>query len=103
MSVPGGGKEVADAVAKMALSAVNISLLPLPLSTAKTIITHVCHSTWNNMLGDALRTTSMSQYRTDSSPQPWVRQHSHVLDVTIARLRLGSMKKVEKIMKNTIL
>ncbi|MPC56948.1 hypothetical protein E2C01_050916 [Portunus trituberculatus] len=83
------GNEVADAVAKMALFAVNILPLPLPLSTAKRLITGVCHSTWNSTLEDALCTTSMGQYRTDSFPQPWIRQHSQVLDVAITSLRLG--------------
>ncbi|MPC79152.1 hypothetical protein E2C01_073666 [Portunus trituberculatus] len=55
------GNEVADTSAKMALSSVNISPLPLQVFTVKRLITHVCHSTWNNTLGDALRTTSMSQ------------------------------------------
>ena len=31
----------------------------------------------------------MGQYRPDSSPQPWVRQTSRVLDVALTRLRIG--------------
>ncbi|KAG0727408.1 Craniofacial development protein 2 [Chionoecetes opilio] len=56
------------------------------LSTATRLISR---STWNNTLGDALRITSMGQYRSDSSPQPWIRKKSHVLDVTLTHLRLG--------------
>ncbi|KAG0716922.1 RNA 3'-terminal phosphate cyclase [Chionoecetes opilio] len=52
-------------------------------------ISRVCRSTRNNTLGDALRITSMGQYRSDTSPQPWIRKKSRVLDVTLTRLRLG--------------
>ncbi|KAG0717047.1 hypothetical protein GWK47_055230 [Chionoecetes opilio] len=73
----------------MALSEVNITPLPLPLSTAKRLISNVCRSAWDRSLGDALRATSMGQYRTDSSPHPWIRQTSRVLDVALTRLRIG--------------
>lgn len=83
------GNEVADTAARMALTAVNTTPFPLPLSTATSLISRVCHSAWNNSLGNALRNTSMGHYRNDSSPQPWIRQKSRVLDVTLTRLRLG--------------
>ncbi|KAG0727086.1 UPF0587 protein C1orf123 [Chionoecetes opilio] len=83
------GNEVADSAARMALTDVNTTPFPLPLSTATLLISRFCRSTWNNTLGDALRITSMGQYRSDSSPQPWIRKKSRVLDVTLARLRLG--------------
>ncbi|KAG0697406.1 Histone deacetylase 11 [Chionoecetes opilio] len=83
------GNEVADSATRMALTEVNTTPFPLPLSTATRLISRVCRSTWNNMLGDALRITSMGQYRSDSSPQPWIRKKSRVLDVTLTRLRLG--------------
>ncbi|KAG0711321.1 hypothetical protein GWK47_020806 [Chionoecetes opilio] len=73
----------------MALSQVNITPKPLPLSTAKRLISKKCRSAWDRSLGDALRATSMGQYRTDSSPHPWIRQTSRVLDVALARLRIG--------------
>ncbi|KAG0721067.1 DNA repair protein RAD51 3 [Chionoecetes opilio] len=82
------GNEVADSAARMALTDVNTTPFPLPLSAAKRLISRVCRSTWNNTLGDALRITSMGQYRSDSSPQPWIRKKSRVLDVTLTRLRL---------------
>ncbi|KAG0711623.1 Cytochrome b-c1 complex subunit Rieske, mitochondrial [Chionoecetes opilio] len=65
-----GGNEVADSAARMALTDVNTTPFPLPLSVAKRLISRVCRSTWNNTLGDTLRITSMGQYRNDSSPQP---------------------------------
>ena len=68
------GNEIADAAAKMALTEVNITPLPLPLSTAKGFISQTCYSTWDNTLNNALRATSMGQYRTSSSPQLWIRQ-----------------------------
>ncbi|KAG0723761.1 Ribonuclease Z, mitochondrial [Chionoecetes opilio] len=83
------GNEVADSAARMALTDVNMTPFPLPLSAAKRLISRVCRSTWNNTLGDALRITSMGQYRSDSSPQPWIRKKSRVLDVTLTRLHLG--------------
>ncbi|KAG0720858.1 hypothetical protein GWK47_047601 [Chionoecetes opilio] len=83
------GNEVADAAAKMALSEVSITPLPLPLSTAKRLISKKCRSAWDRSLGDALRATSMGQYRTDSSLHPWIRQTSRVLDVALTRLRIG--------------
>ncbi|KAG0712701.1 Lysosomal alpha-mannosidase [Chionoecetes opilio] len=83
------GNEVADSAARMVLTDVNTTPFPLPLSAAKCLISRVCRSTWNNMLGDTLRITSMGQYRSDSSPQPWIRKKSRVLDVTLTRLRLG--------------
>ncbi|KAG0726206.1 Low molecular weight phosphotyrosine protein phosphatase [Chionoecetes opilio] len=76
------GNEVADSAARMALTDVNTTPFPLPLSAAKRLISRVCRSTWNNTLGDALCITSMGQYRSDSSPQPWIRKKSRVLDVT---------------------
>ncbi|KAG0713272.1 hypothetical protein GWK47_016559 [Chionoecetes opilio] len=83
------GNEVADSAARLALTDVNTTPLPLPLSAAKRLISRVCRSAWNNTLGDALRITSMGHYRSDSSPQPWIRKKSRVLDVALTRLRLG--------------
>ncbi|XP_045136349.1 uncharacterized protein LOC123519276 [Portunus trituberculatus] len=83
------GNEVADAAAKMGLSEVNITPLPLPLATAKRIISRKCHFTWDTSLNTALLTTSLGQYRCNSSPQPWMRQQSRALDVALTRLRLG--------------
>lgn len=78
-----------DAAAKMTLSQDSITPLPLPLSTAKRLISRICRSSWNNTLSNTLLNTNMSHYRTDSLPQPWVRQQSRVLDVALTRLRLG--------------
>ncbi|XP_050686437.1 ATP-dependent DNA helicase DDX11-like isoform X2 [Eriocheir sinensis] len=75
--------------AKMALAEVNTTPLPLPLSTAKSLISRTCHASWDDTLADTLRTTSMGQYRTNSSQQLWVRKMSRVLDVALTRLRLG--------------
>ena len=86
------GNEVVDAAAKMALSDVNTTTFPLPLSTAKRLVSRICRSTSDASLTDALRITSMGQYRSDSSPQPWVRKQSRVLDVALTRLRLGHTK-----------
>ncbi|XP_050706209.1 uncharacterized protein LOC126991498 [Eriocheir sinensis] len=83
------GNSIADAAAKMALAEVNITPLPLPLSTAKCLIFRTCRASWDDTLANTLRTTSMGQYRTNSSPQPWVRKKSRVLDVALTRLRLG--------------
>lgn len=83
------GNEVVDAAAKMALSEVNITPLPLSLSTATHLITHKCYSTWDGSLADALRTTTMGKYCHNSSPQPWMRKKSRVLDVALTHLRLG--------------
>ncbi|KAG0710066.1 putative ATP-dependent RNA helicase DDX46 [Chionoecetes opilio] len=74
------GNEVADSAARMALTDVNTLPFPLPLSAAKRLISRVCRSTWNNTIGDALRITSMGQYRSDSSPQPWIRKKFRILD-----------------------
>ena len=81
------GNEVVDAAAKMADH--NITPLTLPLSTSKRLIAHTCQSIWNESLTPVLQTTSMGQYRSDSSPQPWVRKTSHKLNVALTRLRLG--------------
>ncbi|XP_050714195.1 uncharacterized protein LOC126997240 [Eriocheir sinensis] len=83
------GNNIADAAAKMALADVNITPLPLPLSTAKRLISRTCRASWDDTLANTLRITSMGQYRTNSSPQPWVRKTSRVLDVALTRLRLG--------------
>ncbi|XP_050706619.1 uncharacterized protein LOC126991996 [Eriocheir sinensis] len=80
------GNTIADAAVKMALAEVNITPLPLPLSTAKCLISR---TSWDDTLANTLRTTTMGQYRTNSSPQPWVRKKSRVLDVALTRLRLG--------------
>ena len=73
----------------MALTEVNITPHTLPLSTSKRLITQTCRSKWDDSLPPALRLTSMGQYRSDSSPQPWVRMTSRALDVALTRLRLG--------------
>ncbi|XP_045136139.1 uncharacterized protein LOC123519049 [Portunus trituberculatus] len=83
------GNEVADTTAKMALSEVNITHFPLPLSTAKHLISRVCHSTSDSTLATGLCVTSLGQYRHNSSLHPWVRQQSRALDVVLTRLRLG--------------
>lgn len=83
------GNEIADSAAKMALTEVNITPLPLPYSTAKRLISRTCHTAWDTTLRDTLRLTTMGHYRSDSSPQPWIRQTSRVLDVALTRLRLG--------------
>ncbi|KAG0719345.1 E3 ubiquitin-protein ligase Siah1 [Chionoecetes opilio] len=54
------GNEVADSAARMALTEVNTTPFPLPLSTATRLIS-----------------------------RPWIRKKSRVLDVTLTRLRLG--------------
>ena len=73
----------------MALTEENITPFTLPLSTSKRLIAQTCRTLWDESLAPALRTTSMGQYRSDSSPQPWVRRTSRKLDVALTRLRLG--------------
>ncbi|XP_050730708.1 uncharacterized protein LOC127005662 [Eriocheir sinensis] len=73
----------------MALTEVNITPLPLPLSTATRLISCTCRSFWDDTLVNTLRITSMGQYRTNSSPQPWVRKPSRILDMALTCLRLG--------------
>ncbi|XP_050723248.1 uncharacterized protein LOC127001977 isoform X5 [Eriocheir sinensis] len=73
----------------MGLAEVNITPLPLTLPTAKRLISRTCHASWDGTLVNTLRITSMGQYRTNSSPQPWVRKTSRVLDDALTRLRLG--------------
>ncbi|MPC37789.1 hypothetical protein E2C01_031280 [Portunus trituberculatus] len=85
--VASGGKSVR--MVNSPYSEVNITPFPLPLSTAKRLISRVCHSTSDSTLATGLRVTSMGQYRHNSSPQPWVRQQSHALDVALTRLCLG--------------
>ena len=74
----------------MALSEVNITPLPLPLSTTKHLISRVYRSAWDNMLYDALHITSMGQYRRDFSPQLSIRKQFRDLDVDLTRPRLGN-------------
>ncbi|MPD01726.1 hypothetical protein E2C01_097266 [Portunus trituberculatus] len=78
-----------DAAAKMALTHVNITPLPLHPHSAKRLISRLCHSSWDSSLNTALRITSMGLYHSDSSPQLWVRKQSCILDVALTRLRLG--------------
>ncbi|XP_045101462.1 uncharacterized protein LOC123498421 [Portunus trituberculatus] len=59
------------------------------LHSAKRLLSRLCHSSWDSSLNNALRVTSMGLYRSDSSPQPWVRKQSRILDVALTRLRLG--------------
>ncbi|KAG0715254.1 hypothetical protein GWK47_012351 [Chionoecetes opilio] len=70
---------------QIALSYVSITPLPLLLSTAKRLISQVCHSTWDTSLGDALHATTMGYYHSDF-PHPWIRQTSRVLDVALTCL-----------------
>ncbi|KAG0693452.1 hypothetical protein GWK47_027492 [Chionoecetes opilio] len=64
--------------------------LPLPLSTATRLISRVCRFTWDTSLGKALRATTMSHYRSDSSPHPWIRDTFRFLDVSLTRLRAAA-------------
>ncbi|XP_045137166.1 uncharacterized protein LOC123519726 [Portunus trituberculatus] len=48
------GNEVVDAAAKMALTHVNITPLPLQLHSAKRLISRLCHSSWDSSLNNAL-------------------------------------------------
>ena len=58
------GNDVVNAAAKMAVSQDSITPLPLPLSTAKHLISRTCQSTWNNTLSNTLLNTNMGQYHT---------------------------------------
>lgn len=83
------GNDIVDAAAKMALSLPDITELPQPLSIFKRLIKKECRISWNSILRDSLHTTKMSNYRTDSSPHPWVRRQSRVQDVALTRLSIG--------------
>ncbi|MPC81537.1 hypothetical protein E2C01_076159 [Portunus trituberculatus] len=76
----------------MALTDHNITPLTLPLYTSKRLIAHTCQSIWNEFLTPVLQTTSVGQYRSDSSPQPWVRKISCKLDVVLTHLHLGQTR-----------
>lgn len=76
----------------LALTDHNITPLTLPLSTSKRLLAQLCRSLWNESLTPVLRTTTMDLYRSDPTPQPWIRQTSRKLDVghvALTRLRLG--------------
>ena len=67
------------------------------LDSFKRLISTTCHTLWDNSLASDLRITSMSLYRHDSPPQPWMRKTSRVLDVVLTlrpppRLRLGHIR-----------
>ncbi|KAG0729817.1 Decapping and exoribonuclease protein [Chionoecetes opilio] len=49
-------------------------------------LAQVCRFTWDTSLGDALRAPTMGHYRSDSSPHPWKRQTSRILDVALTRI-----------------
>ncbi|XP_045127737.1 uncharacterized protein LOC123514153 [Portunus trituberculatus] len=63
------------------------------LHSAKRLLSRLCHSSWDSSLNNALRVTSMGLYHSDSSPQPWVRKQSRILDVALTRLRLGHIDR----------
>ncbi|KAG0719128.1 hypothetical protein GWK47_051140 [Chionoecetes opilio] len=81
----------------MAVSDVNIIHPPLLLSIVKRLISQVCRFTWDTSLGDALRAPTMGLYRSDSSPHPWKRQTSRILDVALTRIRLGPHKLTQQL------
>ncbi|KAG0727261.1 hypothetical protein GWK47_035022 [Chionoecetes opilio] len=81
----------------MAVSDVNIIHPPLLLSIVKRLISQVCRFTWDTSLGDALRTPTMGHYRSDSSPHPWKRQTSRILDVALTRIRLEPYKLTQQL------
>ncbi|KAG0728474.1 hypothetical protein GWK47_032386 [Chionoecetes opilio] len=53
-------------------------------------ISRVCRFTWDTLLGDALRATTMGHNRSDSSSHPWIRKTSRFLDVSLTRLRAAA-------------
>ncbi|KAG0720740.1 hypothetical protein GWK47_047876 [Chionoecetes opilio] len=81
----------------MAVSDGNIIHTPLLLSIVKRLISQVCRFTWDTSLGDALRAPTMGHYRSDSSPHPWKRQTSRILDVALTRIRLGPHKLTQQL------
>ncbi|KAG0728227.1 hypothetical protein GWK47_032942 [Chionoecetes opilio] len=81
----------------MAVSDVNIIHPRLLLSIIKRLISQVCRFTWDTSLGDALCAPTMGHYRSDSSPHPWKRQTSRILDVALTRIRLGPHKLTQQL------
>ncbi|KAG0717181.1 Cyclic nucleotide-gated cation channel subunit A [Chionoecetes opilio] len=81
----------------MVVSDVNIIHPLLLLSIVKRLISQVCRFTWDTSLGDALRAPTMGHYRSDSSPHPWKRQTSRILDVALTRIRLGPHKLTQQL------
>ncbi|KAG0713027.1 Transposon TX1 uncharacterized protein [Chionoecetes opilio] len=81
----------------MAVSDGNIIHTPLLLSIVKRLISQICRFTWDTSLGDALRAPTMGHNRSDSSPHPWKRQTSRILDVALTRIRLGPHKLTQQL------
>ncbi|KAG0711772.1 hypothetical protein GWK47_019929 [Chionoecetes opilio] len=92
-----GVAAVSARTSQMAVSDGNIIHTPLLLSIVKRLISQVCRFTWDTSLGDALRAPTMGHYRSDSSPHPWKRQTSRILDVALTRIRLGPHKLTQQL------
>ncbi|XP_069156510.1 uncharacterized protein [Procambarus clarkii] len=83
------GNEVADAAAGMAHALHNSTNVPLDLSEILPQLRAACLASWEAMMEPALRSSSLAGLREDSSPRPWTRHHSRLLDTAITRLRIG--------------
>nr|XP_045581996.1 uncharacterized protein LOC123745466 [Procambarus clarkii] len=83
------GNEVADAAAGMAHALHDSTNVPLDLSEILSQLRAACLASWEAMMEPALRSSSLAGLREDSSPRPWTRHHSRLLDTAITRLRIG--------------
>ncbi|XP_069180130.1 uncharacterized protein [Procambarus clarkii] len=83
------GNEVADAAAGMAHALHDSTNVPLDLSEILPQLRAACLTSWEVMMEPALRFSSLAGLREDSSPRPWTRHHSRLLDTAITRLRIG--------------
>ncbi|XP_069182780.1 uncharacterized protein [Procambarus clarkii] len=83
------GNEVADAAAGMAHALHDSTNVPLDLSEILLQLRAACLARWKAMMEPALRFSSLAGLREDSTPRPWTRHHSRLLDTAITRLWIG--------------
>ncbi|XP_069190266.1 uncharacterized protein [Procambarus clarkii] len=82
------GNEVADAAAGMAHALHDSTNVPLDLSEILPQLRAACLASWEAMMEPALRSSSLAGLLEDSTPRPWTRHHSQLLDTAITRLRI---------------
>jgi hypothetical protein len=86
------GNEMADKIASVAHSSSVLTDLPLSFSDYSALARQACSHTWDVDISPFLYTSAIGQYRTDSSPAPWLHTSSRPLSTAVTRLRIGHTK-----------
>ena len=86
------GNRIVDSAATMAHSSPDMVHCPFDSRRFSQLVMNTCRSLWNESISYDLSRTTLGMYRTDSTPQPWVRSNHRALDAVMVRLRIGHVE-----------